>query len=149
MLAAIEEVIYFKLLLFFLKIVKILHEKCGLMDVHVYMMTHTIPHPFGVTVPAVIVLAVNKVVLVVDSFLFTNPGATVRTVNVLNIFFVHYHSEDTKLFINYYSYRVFDRIGVLEQWRAEKIFDQFLIIPVFHDIFERSTRLIGFFYGET
>jgi hypothetical protein len=90
MLVAIEGVIYFNLLIFlFLKIVKILYEKCGLMDVHVNMMTHTIPHPFGITFPAVVVVPVNKVVLVVNGIIFGHTGATVRAVDILNVFFFH------------------------------------------------------------
>ena len=58
-------------------------------DVHVHMMTHAIPNPFGITFPAVVVLTVNKVVFVVNGFIFTHPDPAVRTVNILNIFFFH------------------------------------------------------------
>jgi hypothetical protein len=52
-------------------------------------MTYTIPYTLGITFPAVIVLTVNKVVLVVNGFIFTHPDPTVRTVNILNGFFFH------------------------------------------------------------
>jgi hypothetical protein len=58
-------------------------------DVHIDMMTHAIPNPFGITFPAMVVLTVNKVVFVVNGFLFTHPHPAVRTVNILNIFFFH------------------------------------------------------------
>jgi len=58
-------------------------------DVHIHVMTHTIPDTFWITFPAVVVLTVNKVVFVVNSLLFTHPRTTVRTVNILNIFFFH------------------------------------------------------------
>jgi hypothetical protein len=59
------------------------------MDIHVYMMTHTIPNPFGITFPTMVVLTVNKVVLVVHSLIFTHPDPAVSTVNIFNVFFFH------------------------------------------------------------
>ena len=68
-------------------------------EVHIKMMTHTIPNPFGITLTAVIVFTVNEVVFVVNRFLFTHPGSTVRAVNILNVFFFHYNSAVTKFFL--------------------------------------------------
>jgi hypothetical protein len=58
-------------------------------DVHIDMMTHAIPNPFGITLPAVVVLTVDKVMFVVNGLFFTHPDPAVRTVNILNIFFFH------------------------------------------------------------
>jgi hypothetical protein len=58
-------------------------------DVHIHMMTHAIPNPFGITLPAMVVLTVNKVMFVVHGLFFTHPGPTMRTVNILNVFFFH------------------------------------------------------------
>ena len=58
-------------------------------DVHIHMMTHAIPNPFGITLPAVIVLTVNQVMFVVHGLFFTHSGPTVRTVNILDVFFLH------------------------------------------------------------
>jgi hypothetical protein len=60
-------------------------------EIHVYMMTHTIPNPFGIAVPAVVVVTVNEVMFVVNGFLFTHPGSAVRTTYILNVFFFHVH----------------------------------------------------------
>jgi hypothetical protein len=51
-------------------------------NVHIDMMTHTIPNPFGITVPAVVVLAINEVVFVVNGLLFTDSGSTVGAVDI-------------------------------------------------------------------
>jgi len=64
------------------------------------MMTHTIPNPFGITFPAVVVLTVNKVMFVVNGLIFTHPGSTVGTVNILNFFFFH-HSMCKNFFIEF------------------------------------------------
>ena len=53
------------------------------------MMTHTIPNPFGITFPAVVVLTVNEVMFVVNGLFSTNSHPTMRTVNILNVFFFH------------------------------------------------------------
>jgi hypothetical protein len=58
-------------------------------DVHVYMMTHAIPNTLRITVPAMVMLTVNKGVLVVNGFVFTYPLTTMRTVNILDVFFFH------------------------------------------------------------
>jgi hypothetical protein len=50
-----------------------------LVDVHIHMMTHTIPNPFRVTFSTMVVLTVNKIVFVVHSLLFTHPRPTVST----------------------------------------------------------------------
>jgi hypothetical protein len=39
------------------------------MHIHIHMMTHAIPNTLGITVSAVVVLTVNKVVFVVNGFL--------------------------------------------------------------------------------
>jgi hypothetical protein len=67
-------------------------------DVHVHMVTHTIPNPLGITLTAVVVLAVNKVVFVVNGFIFTHPSPTVRAIDIFNILFFHYDSK-TKIVI--------------------------------------------------
>jgi len=69
------------------------------MDVHVHMMTHAIPNALGITVPAMVVLTVNKVVLVVNSFLFTHPSPTVCTVNILDVFFFHKNLDYSSRFM--------------------------------------------------
>ena len=57
--------------------------------VHIHMVTHAIPNTFGIAVPAVVVLTVNQCVLVVDRFLQAYPDATVRTVDMSRLLFLH------------------------------------------------------------
>jgi len=59
------------------------------MDIHVHMMTHTIPYPFGVAFPAMVMLTINKVVFVVHGIFFLHSDSAMRTVNILNVFFFH------------------------------------------------------------
>jgi hypothetical protein len=78
-----------------------------LVDIHIHMMTHTIPNPLGITFPAVVVLTVNQVVLVIYGFILAHPGPAVGTVNILNVFFFH---ENPKIKINFLqALRVRDR----------------------------------------
>jgi hypothetical protein len=69
------------------------------MDVHIHMMAHAIPDPLGITLPAVIVLTVNKVMLVVNGLFFTHPHPAVRTVNILDIIFFHENSDYSSRFM--------------------------------------------------
>jgi hypothetical protein len=52
------------------------------MDIHVHVVTHTIPDPFGIAVSAVVVVTVNEVVFVVNGVLFENSGSAMRTSDI-------------------------------------------------------------------
>jgi hypothetical protein len=50
-----------------------------LVDIHIHMMTNTIPNPFRITFSTMVVLTVNKIVFVVHSLFFSHPCPAVST----------------------------------------------------------------------
>ena len=80
---------------------KIRNENCEIrvksVDIHICIVTHAIPNPFGITVFTMIVFTVKKSVFVVNGFIFTHPYPTVCTVYILDIIFIHYDSVVPKL----------------------------------------------------
>jgi hypothetical protein len=63
------------------------------MNVHVRVVTHTIPNAFGIALTAMVVLTVKQPVFVVNSLLQGQPGITVCTCNILNSFFFHHYIQ--------------------------------------------------------
>ena len=59
------------------------------MNLHIRVMTHAIPDPIGIAVPAMEVLAVEQSVLVMNGLIQEYPGITVRTVDISNLLFFH------------------------------------------------------------
>jgi hypothetical protein len=59
------------------------------MNLEIRVMTHAIPDPLGIAIPAMVVLTVNQSVLVTNGLFQTQPGVTVRTSDITNIFFFH------------------------------------------------------------
>ena len=72
-------------------------------DIHICIVTHAIPNPFGITVFTMIVLTVKKSVFVVNGFIFTHPYPTVCTVYILNIFFLHEKIDSAYFMKNFYE----------------------------------------------
>lgn len=61
-------------------------ERCfESMDLEVRVMTHAIPHPLGITLPAMVVLPVKQPVLIMNGFVQTHTNITVCTVHISNI----------------------------------------------------------------
>ena len=61
------------------------------MNLHVRVMTHTIPDASGIALTAMVVLTVKQSVFVTNSLLQGQPGITVCTCDILNSFFFHLH----------------------------------------------------------
>jgi len=55
------------------------------MNFEIGVVTHTIPHAIGITIPAVEMLTVEQSVLVVNGLLQTYPGITMGTIHILTI----------------------------------------------------------------
>jgi hypothetical protein len=85
-------------------------------------MTHTIPNPFGVTLPAMVVLTVNKVVFVVHGLFFSHPHPAVRTVNILNVFFFHENPKNKSEFSAFATFsRPLKNVQICSSSRKAKI----------------------------
>jgi len=64
------------------------------LSVHSHIIDHAIPLAVGITVSTMVVLAIYKDTLKVNSIIYMDPGTAVSTFNILNVFFFHYDPKN-------------------------------------------------------
>ena len=73
------------------------------MNLHVRVVTYTIPDAFGIALTAMVVLTVEQPVFVTNSLLQRQPDITVCTCNILNSFFFHTNTGHIQHFNSFFA----------------------------------------------
>ena len=71
------------------------------LSVHSHIIDHAIPLALGITFSTMVVLAVYKDTLEVNSIFYMYPGTAVSTFNILNVFFFHNAPKNQYEYLSY------------------------------------------------